>query len=110
PYVPAAERRRQASAEITALKKKGREIAPIVIEGRHIATTFWGKSWCENLEAYSDFESRLPRGRTYVRGGSVVHLAIDEGRVEALVRGSSMYEVAITIARLEPSRWSAVVK
>src|SRR5258706_15923881 len=89
PYVPAAERRRQVAADIAARRKKGRAITPIVIEGRLIATTFWGKSWCKNLEEYSDYESRLPRGRAYVRGGAVVHLAIAEGRIEALVRGSS---------------------
>ena len=73
---------------------------PIVIDGRVIAKTFWGKAWCENLESYSDFENRLPRGRTYVRNGSVVHLEIQPGRISARVSGSELYTVEITIASL----------
>ena len=65
-YVPVAERRRKAAREIDKLRKRGHSIAPVTIEGRAIATTFWGKAWCTNLESYGDYESRLPRGRTYV--------------------------------------------
>jgi hypothetical protein len=100
PYVPVAVRRRQAEREVAALRKKGRTITPVAIAGRHIAASFWGKSWCHNLEAYSDYESRLPRGRAYVRNGSVVHLEIGPGKVEALVRGSAMYTVTIEIDAL----------
>ena len=71
---------RRAARESAKLRKKGQPIAPVVIEGRTIATTFWGKAWCDNLEAYSDFENRLPRGRTYVRNGSVVDLQIAPAR------------------------------
>ena len=74
PYVPVAERRRQAEMEIEKLRKKGQVVAPIVIEGRKIAKSFWGKAWCDNLERYSDFANRLPRGRTYVSNGSVIDL------------------------------------
>ena len=75
-------------------RKKGQAVSPVVIEGRAIATTFWGKAWCTNLEGYSDFANRLPRGRTYVRNGSVVDLKIEKGRIKALVSGSELYEVA----------------
>ena len=74
PYVPVSERLKKAVREIKKLRKKGHAVAPVVIEGRNIATTFWGKAWCDNLESYRDFESRLPRGRTYVRNGSVIDL------------------------------------
>ncbi len=30
--------------------------APVIVEGRTIAKTFWGKAWCENLERYRDFD------------------------------------------------------
>ena len=80
PYVPVAQRRRQAQREMEKKRKKGLVVLPIVIDGRVIAKTFWGKAWCENLESYSDFENRLPRGRTYVRNGSVVHLEIQPGQ------------------------------
>lgn len=105
PYIPVAARRRQAARTITALKKKGRTITPVSIDGRTIARTFWGKAWCDNLESYSDYANRLPRGRTYVRNGSVVDLQITPGKVTALVSGSSMYEVNIGIKRTAKARW-----
>ena len=81
-------------------RKKGLAVSPIVIDGRTIAKTFWGKAWCENLESYSDYANRLPRGRTYVRNGSVVHLEIKPGKITALVSGSELYTVEITISAL----------
>ena len=84
PYVPVAERRRKAEKRLTKLKKKGQPIDPVRIEGRTIAKSFWGRSWCTNLERYSDFLSRLPRGRAYVRNGSVVNLQIAKGEVRAM--------------------------
>jgi uncharacterized Zn finger protein len=62
-----------------------------------VARTFWGEAWCENLERYSDFANRLPRGRTYVRNGSVVDLRIAPGAVTALVSGSDLYEVEMLL-------------
>ena len=87
-----------------ARKKKGQTISPVIIEGRKIATTFWGKAWCDNLERYSDFANRLPRGRTYVRNGSVVDLQIAPGKVKALVSGSELYEVEVKVAPLAEER------
>ncbi|MGV8948907.1 MAG: SWIM zinc finger family protein [Candidatus Paracaedibacter sp.] len=109
PYVPVAKRREQAAKQVAKMKKKGMNILPIVIESRTIAKTFWGKSWCDNLKAYSDFENRLPRGRTYVRNGSVVHLDIGKGEINALVSGSSMYDVNITINGIAKEKWKKVV-
>lgn len=109
PYVSVSERRRKAAKKVSALQKKGQAISPIHIEGRTIAHTFWGKSWCENLEAYSDFSNRLPRGRTYVRNGSVIDLQIGKGVVQAMVSGSSIYQVKITLHPLEQSRWKRLV-
>src|SRR3984957_16391680 len=91
PYVSVAKRRAKAAKEIQKRRQKGQTITPVVIEGRTIATTFWGKAWCENLESYSDFANRLPRGRTYVRNGSVVDLQIQPGKVTSLVSGSELY-------------------
>jgi uncharacterized Zn finger protein len=110
PYVPVAERRRQAEKKVAQLKKKGQPIAPVVIEGRTIASSFWGKSWCTNLERYSDFESRLPRGRTYVRNGSVVDLQIADGEVSAMVAGSELYKVKIKIAPVKPAAWKSICR
>jgi len=83
-YVPVAERRRKALKKMESLRKKGRDISPVSIEGRTIAKSFWGKAWCENLESYSDYENRMPRGRTYVRNGSVVDLQIAASKITAL--------------------------
>jgi uncharacterized Zn finger protein len=108
PYVPAARRRAQAAREVAQRRKNGQKISPVVIEGRTIAHTFWGQAWCDNLESYSDFENRLPRGRTYVRNGSVVDLQIHPGKVTALVSGSELYEVCVTIKPLSAKAWGAV--
>ena len=110
PYVPVAKRREKAAREMAKLAKKGRMISPIAIEGRLIASTFWGKAWCENLESYSDYESRLPRGRTYVRNGSVVDLQIERGRVRATVSGSELYTIDIEIGVLPKKRWDAICR
>jgi uncharacterized Zn finger protein len=109
PYVPAAERQRLAAQAVAKRRKDGLCVEPVTIEGRSIAGSFWGKSWLSHLEGYSDYANRLPRGRTYVRNGSVVHLAVSQGRVEALVQGTSLYEVKVTIVPLAPARWKEVV-
>jgi uncharacterized Zn finger protein len=109
PYVSAAERRANAAASAKRLEKeRGRPLAPVRTEGRTIARSFWGKAWCEHLEAYSDFSNRLPRGRTYVRNGSVIDLEIAKGKITALVSGSSIYELTITIDTLPRKTWKAI--
>ena len=108
PYVSVAQRRHQAQREIEKKRQKGLVVQPVVIDGRVIAKTFWGKAWCDNLESYSDFENRLPRGRTYVRNGSVVHLEVRQGKISALVSGSELYSVEITIASLPKPHWTRI--
>jgi uncharacterized Zn finger protein len=108
PYVPVAERRRLAAQEMAKRTKKGETVRPVVVTGKTIATTFWGKAWCENLERYSDFSNRLPRGRTYVRNGSVVDLALHPGKVVAQVMGSDLYSVTITIEPLPQPQWKTL--
>ena len=107
-YVPVAERRARARREMNKLRKKGKDIQPIEIEGRAIARSFWGKRWCEHLESFSDYANRLPRGRTYVRNGSVCHLGIRTGRVDAVVSGSGLYDVTIRIDKLKAAAWKSV--
>jgi uncharacterized Zn finger protein len=106
PYVPVADRRRKAAAEMAKLAKKGHTVSPVRIEGRAIANTAWGKAWCANLERYSDYSNRLPRGRTYVRNGSVVDLQIAPGKVDARVSGSSIYRTSVTVKPLATSAWT----
>jgi uncharacterized Zn finger protein len=110
PYVSVAQRRAQAARELAKRQKNGHAVFPVQIEGRAITSTFWGQAWCTNLESYSDFANRLPRGRTYVRNGSVVDLKIEKGRVKALVSGSELYEIQIHIAPLPKPHWLALKK
>ncbi len=110
PYVSVAEKRRQAEREVAKLKKRGQSITPVKIEGRTIAKSFWGQAWCTNLERYSDYENRLPRGRSYVRNGSVVDLQIAKGEVNAMVAGSDLYRINIAISPVKASRWKAICR
>ncbi len=107
PYVSVAEKRRRAEKEAAKLAKKtGCALNPISIEGRKIASTFWGKAWCDNLESYSDYAYRLPRGRSYVRNGCVIDLKISECAIDALVSGTELYKVAIRIQPVRREIWN----
>ncbi len=109
PYVPVARRRANAAGFAARLaKKEKRALAPVKIEGRQIARSFWGQAWCDHLEKYSDFANRLPRGRTYVRNGSVVDLQITHGKIKAFVAGSEVYTVTISIRTLEKAAWKRI--
>jgi uncharacterized Zn finger protein len=110
PYVPAARRRKRAERAVKKLGKKGQFLSPVVITGRRIASTFWGKAWCDNLESYQDLANRLPRGRTYVRNGSVLDLQISPCEIRALVSGSSLYDVTIKIGALPKAEWQATCR
>lgn len=108
PYVSVAQRRAKAHKEMEQLRKKGKDIQPVELDGRKIATSFWGKGWCDHLESFSDFANRLPRGRTYVRNGSVCHLEVQARRIEAFVSGSELYKVTIEIKPLVRKTWDAI--
>ena len=108
PYVPVAQRRAQAAKKAAKFAKAGRSLSPVSIEGRAIAKTFWGKAWCQHLESFSDYENRLPRGRTYARNGSILDLQISPGSISALVMGSELYEIKFSISPLQNSKWKAI--
>ena len=109
PYVSVAERRRKAERAAASYKKKtGRTLSPVAAAHGAIAKTFWGKAWCDNLERYSDYSNRLPRGRSYVRNGSVIDLRIAAGEVSAQVMGSDLYQVKVNIAAVPKTRWTAL--
>ena len=108
PYVSAGERKAKALLKIKKLTQAGKKLSPVTLEGRAIAKTFWGKAWCDNLESYSDYENRLPRGRTYVRNGSVIDLQIGKGKIEAQIMGSDHYHGHIHIAPLSAKAWGKI--
>lgn len=110
PYVSVAQRRKMAAQSLKHLLKKGQEAQPVQPEGKAIALSFWGKAWCDHIESFSDFENRIPRGRTYIRNGSVCHLQIGAGRVDAFVSGSMLYSVSLTVKPLAPQRWKAIIR
>lgn len=109
-YVSVAEKKQIAQETVKKLQKKGKKINPIVITGKNIASTFWGKAWCKNLESYRDYENRLPRGRSYVRNGAVIDLQIEQGKIEAQVQGSRLYKVSIEIVSLTKKHWNELIK
>jgi len=112
PYVSVAKRRANGRKELDRLKKAGRAIEPLgeLSHRSKIATSFWGRAWCEHFEALGDYANRLPRGRTYVRNGSVLHLSIEPGTITALVQGSELYEQTVRIATLPPAKWKRIKK
>lgn len=110
PYVPVAQRQQQASQRAAALKKKGQTLQPVVIQGRGMASSFWGKAWCQQLEAHSDYANRLPRGRSYARNGAVIDLRVETGQVSALVSGSEVYTVKIEVQPLAAAAWQSIIK
>lgn len=108
PYESVAQKKARAEREIQKFTKKGMKLRPVRIQGQKIATTFWGRSWCENIEHYSDFDNRLPRGRSYVRHGAVIHLDVEKGQITALVSGSSMYTVRVSLQAVKPDHWQKI--
>lgn len=112
PYVSVAERRAKAARKLKVLRKKNPDIQPVVIEGRAIASTWWGKSWNDNLERYADYSNRIGRGRSYVRHGAVLDLVIKAGEICSLVQGSQArpYKVEISIKPLGKKNWEKVRK
>lgn len=110
PYVSVKKRKQKNQGLAENLLEKGYELRPVTVVGnkRHLASSFWGQSWCRHLNSFSDYENRLPRGRSYVRQGAVLDLGIEAGSISALVSGSELYEVHIKIALLEEETWKVI--
>jgi len=108
PYVSVAERRAKAVNLARNATKRGEALDPVVIEGRAIARTHWGKAFADHLEKHCDQYNRLERGRRYAKNGSVVHLAVGSGCIDAKVMGSSLYTVTVEVVALPPARWRRI--
>ncbi|MGZ0654188.1 helix-turn-helix domain-containing protein [Coraliomargarita sp. W4R72] len=109
-YVTVAQRKLLAAQQAKELVKQGYILEPLgELKSRtKIASSFWGRSWCRHLESFSDYENRLPRGRSYVRNGAILHLGIEPGKISAMVQGSELYELSIDIDPLPGEQWTAV--
>src|SRR5713101_1769759 len=110
PYIPAAARRLTADRTVAKMQRKGQMLSPVAASRGAIAKSFWGKAWCQNLERYSDYSNRLPRGRTYLRNGSVIDLKIAPGEVTAQVMGSSLYRITVSIREVAGTHWQAIAR
>lgn len=111
-YVSVAEKKQKAEISLAKLRKKNPNIQPIIIEGRTIAKSWWGKAWNENLESYADYSNRIGRGRSYVRNGAVLDLQISKGKVEAQIQGSASkpYKITVKIDELSQKKWEQITK
>lgn len=109
-YVSVGEKKQNSRNKLEQLKKKNKDIEPVVIEGRTLAHTWWGKAWNNNLEGYADYSNRIGRGRSYVRCGCVLDLKISEGKIQSLVMGSETqpYSVEVNIKAMEKSVWGKI--
>lgn len=109
-YVSVAEKKAKAQKAIKKLRKKNPDISPVIVEGRKLAKTWWGKAWNQNLKSYSDYENRIDRGRSYIRHGAVLDLKINSCSVTSLVLGtrSKPYEVEISIEPMDKNKWENI--
>lgn len=108
PYESVAQKKAKAEKLIAKLSKQGKKLRPVRIAGKSIATTFWGKAWCDNLEYYCDFDNRLPRGRSYLRHGAVIHLEVKHGQIHAMVSGSSLYNIKVSLEPVKANHWKRI--
>jgi uncharacterized Zn finger protein len=112
PYVPVAARRANAQRQAEKLKKKLGRLEPVVVDGRSLARSWWGKSWNQNLERYADYANRIGRGRSYLMNGMVLDLQIDKETIRGIVAGtaSAPYEITIRIKAISDSDWNRLVQ
>jgi uncharacterized Zn finger protein len=108
PYVSAAQRKAKARREVEKLEKKGKELAPVHVEGLQMGKTFWGQSWCKHIESFSDLDNRLPRGKTYVRNESILDMQVRKGLITAMVMGNELYSIRIKIDPLTAGQWQKI--
>ena len=107
-YVPVDAQRARTVSEMNRLVASGVSVQPVELRGRTLATSFWGRQWCEHVESFSEYAARLAHGKAYLRNGSVCHLSIAPGGVDAMVIGSALYHVTLRIRRLEAAAWTAL--
>lgn len=106
------ELQRSAATSQKKAKDKGQAWEPVIVQGRTIAKSWWGKAWCDNLERYADYGNRLDRGKRYVRSGAVVDLQIQAGTILARVQGSrkTPYKVEVRITPVSEERCQRIIQ
>ena len=106
--VPVDAQRARTVSEMNRLLARDVKVQPVELRGRTLASSFWGRRWCEHVESFSQYAARLAHGRAYLRNGSVCHLSIESGGVDAMVIGSALYHVSVRVRRLEAAAWMAI--
>lgn len=111
-YEDVKQQKQRVQREIAKRKKRGEKFAVLAAPAgqKKLSATFWGQAWCRNLESYQQYESRLPRGRSYLRQGNVYNLVIAPGKLSAVVAGSELYDTSIVIQPLPKKQWQQIVK
>jgi uncharacterized Zn finger protein len=109
-YESTFEKKERMERELRKRAARGEVLIPLELSAnkRKIAATFWGRSWCQHIESYRDYENRLPRARSYLRQGSVFNLEVEQGKIRAQVAGSTLYDVEITIKPMEKMAWAGI--
>ncbi|RYD04123.1 hypothetical protein N752_16200 [Desulforamulus aquiferis] len=109
-YVSVEEKKAKAEKALKKLKKNNPGLEPVIIEGRTLARSWWGKAWNLNLESYADYSNRIARGKSYVRSNAVLDLKLSKGRVTAMVQGSRAkpYDTEIWIDTLNSTKWREI--
>jgi uncharacterized Zn finger protein len=107
-YEDGRDRRAALNEALQRRRESGEAFEPLQAPrgSAKLVRSFWGQAWCRHLESYQDYESRLPRGRSYLRQGNVYNLAIEPGSVTAQVAGSSLYDVEVTILTMAEPEWN----
>ena len=111
-YTTMDDLKRLAKKSTERLTKKGLILEPVHLVGNKIAKNWWGISWIDNLEKYSDYINRLPRGKKYLKSDCILDLKIKKGRIDAIVQGSSSkpYEVCVHIKVLNKEKIEDIVQ
>ncbi len=110
PYQTVGERRAKAQKVADGYERRGVKLHGVSAQGTKLARTFWGKGWCDHMESFSDFASRLPKGKSYVRNGAIIDLQVLPGRITAKVVGTETYDVDCRIERLPANQWADIKK
>lgn len=110
-YQDVEEAKERVQREIAKRVRRGERFEALAAPAgkKNLCATFWGQAWCRNLETYQQYESRLPRGRSYLRQGNVYNLAIEPGVVSAVVAGSELYDTTVRIQPLPAAAWAEIV-
>lgn len=98
--------RRASQAMLESYAFSDVDVDPVreILLTNEVARSFWGKTWCANLEGWSASRHKLARGRTCVRCGAVVNLRIFECRAFARVCGTGLCTVVVRVEPMAPER------